>query len=1578
MTHPTPNPTKKWVAFLVDQGGHLTVLGIPALIATVIFIGRGRWLRRNKTPHNYGRTWWIYWPSQFFISSACFSLLNLMFLLGTGPYIASADGLLLSAFLAWIACMDALRLNTKEHRYGIRSSDYLFLYYIVTLIGCALSLFILQDELAPFNGSDSLQVQELNVNLDPPPVSDYKMDPFRYMLMYTGSIGLAFFFEMLPRGCTRVQRESREKENLSSYDQANLFSRLTFHYSQHMMSMGARKTLTPADLKEPIPEVLKTRLNHEIVSKTWEKRVARYNRWHPQTKSGTKNAKSGVAGPSLLLTVLDAYKGRIFSTTLIRLLSFALMYVPIILFSYLLKFFTDYGEALKDGTHPPAVIDGLLIAVGIFSGNVFSAIFLAMSSDGYGFLGIEARAALVAMIYRKSLKLSPAARNKSTLGEISNHMAVDAEVWIQASNLLPLSVSNPFEIAISLFLLYRLLGWSLVAGLAVFAIVTPIQTLLARLLFSYQKTKLKAMDSRLRLMTEILSNIRIVKLQAWEDAFRVKLDVLRINELAAQRALATVRALLFIVFSSVNLLIVLATFTVYSNWGGPDFTPAKMTPEVIFVGITLFTMMSRPLGLVSLAISHLTALRNANSRIQKFLLSEEIDTTVVERYVTQVGSKDQILGAEGGVLAVEIENGTFAWEKPADAVTTNASARLTPIQAERQPLLAASFPSYSGLATPSRPVLTNINLQITEGHLTAIVGRVGQGKSSLLSAIIGEMYKQFGTVKVFGDLAYVPQQAWIINTSVRDNILFGKPFDQEKYDRVIYASGLKPDIEMLPAGDSTEIGEKGINLSGGQKQRVSLARAAYQDADIYLFDDPLSAVDAHVDQHLWEFLIGPDGLLKHKTRILVTHGIHHLDSVNQVVVVKDGMISETGGYRELMDAQNAFYQLISEYSVQKKKRQSVIIEDKGNSTKAGEVEGKNAKADANESKIELEMAKKDKALKGVLVGAEKVEVGKVGWRVYLDYARAISIYNAILCLFLYGLGQACQVSTNFWLRYWVTADERDDDRPIIFYLTGYAVLVALFMVVDVSNSYMANVICGLRGARTLHNELLTRVLRMPMSFFDTTPMGRIINRFSSDVDAIDSQIPDSLPGLLSFIFTTLSIILVVGYSTPLFLIAVPPLAIVFIIIQSYYVKTSGQLKRLQSVSKSPLYQHFSESLAGVSTIRCQSGLVSQFVIENEKRSDNIVQSTNLFLLTNRWLTVRIQTLCATTIFLAASLAVLNADKLDPSLVGLALSYALNLTNIVAILVRNLSDVQNQFVSVERIKEYTRKPVEAPAKTGVEVPESWPTQGKVVFKGFSARYREGLDLCIKDASLMIEPQEKIGIVGRTGAGKSSLALALFRIIEAADSYWARASDLSASEHPIAEEYPTHANGGSIEIDGIDISTLGLQDLRRHLSIIPQEPTLFAGSVRDNLDPLHDLQDADLWEALDRAHLKDYISSLAGGLSFEVAQNGENFSLGQRSLICLARALLHKSKVLVLDEATAAVDVETDELIQKTIRKEFKDRTILTIAHRIKTVMDSDKILVLENGQVKEFDAPKELIKKKEGSLFYKLAEKAGEI
>ncbi|KAF9364295.1 hypothetical protein BGX34_002002 [Mortierella sp. NVP85] len=1523
------------------------------------------WLKLHCKPHAYGRTNWIYWPSQIFIAAACLILLS--FVLFTGVY---SDRLVQGVLLTFIAWGLALPLNHLEHRYQTRSSDHLFAFYAVTLWESLLVLYILSE-----------------VDPDNQQHGSMAISRFQFMTAFTVAISIAFFFEAFPRGNTRVQRVAREKESLGKYQQANLFSRLSFHFFQGIVSLGARRPLAAEDLANMTPEWLFSRVNYDRVVVCWEQ----------------EKAKGAVKGkqPSLFLSGMRAYKAEIILMLIIRLAGYAVVYVPPLLFGELLKFIENYSNAVKAGQEPPALKIGFVIAGGMFFCNLLSIFLLASSMQMMLDLGTRARAATVALIYRKSLNLSPQARQSCTLGEITNHMSVDAEKWIDAGIFFPMILTVPFELFASTFFLYQLLGWSLVAGLAVFAILTPIQTAMAKFMNKSQDDQLKWMDHRLRLMTEVLSNIKIVKLYHWEQPFREKIDEIRAKEVNALKGLATMRSLLTIVFSSVTLLMSLCTFTVYAYYGGPNMTPGKLTSGTVFVSITLFGILNRPLGLVGHLVSKVISVNVGMKRIQTFLLMEEIDSTVVRRY-----GRQPRLPPSGGdnknVLAVDIEDGTFSWEKQVDPVIANAAADTT-LDDERRPLLAP----VAAQPKPSRPTLSNITLRIADGSLTAIVGRIGQGKSSLLSAIMGELYKRHGTITVYGNIAYVPQQAWIINATVRDNILFGKPFDQEKYDRVIYASGLTPDLEMLAAGDQTEIGERGINLSGGQKQRVSLARAAYQDADIYLLDDPLSAVDAHVDQHLWENLIGPDGLLGDKTRLLVTHGIHHLEHVDQIVLLKDGTINEVGEYQQLMDIRGAFYQLIKDFSVGKKKSKKhssspstkqhlrdLLLGKKDNKKdgkKDGSGSGDVSSATSTYSDSEGEASERNtivaqetsekKEESGELIAEETMEEGKIGWGVMMSYAKAASYRNALFCIVLFIGAQACHLSTNFWLRFWVSdteARERDglERLPASYYLIRYGMLVLLYMLMDIVVNYTTEVVCGIRASKILHDRLLTRIFRLPMSFFDVTPMGRLVNRFSSDINAIDTQLPEEWNDLFAFISIIGGTLFVIAYSTPLFLIAIPPLVLTFFWIQDYFIKSSSSLKRLYSVSKSPLYQHFSESLSGVSTIRVMSGLREQFIKENESRADAIVNRYTSYNYDNRWLQVRVESLGGFTVFTASALAVWNADTLDASLVGLALSYALNMIGFVNYLIRTVTEVQNILVSVERVDEYSNKPTEAPVETGVHLPPNWPSEGRIVFKNYSARYREGLDLVVKDVSFTVEPTQSVGIVGRTGAGKSSLTLALFRIIEAADSYWARASDPSYTGQPLFGNFD-RGHGGSIEIDGVDISTLGLKDLRKHLSIIPQDPTLFAGTVRDNLDPFNEHSDKDLWEALERSHLKDHISTLAGGLSFEVAQNGDNFSVGQRSLICLARALLRKTKVLVLDEATAAVDVETDDLIQKTIRKEFKDRTILTIAHRIKTVMDSDKILVLEKGRVQEYEAPPELLKRKD-SLFYKLAEQAGEI
>ncbi|KAG9062627.1 hypothetical protein KI688_004929 [Linnemannia hyalina] len=1432
----TGDPIKDWIDNMMADGEFAICLGLPALTLFGGYLYRCWWLRTHRHPHLYGRTTWIYWPTQALLAAGCASLLMLLRTLLKSPY--DSNGLLMSVWALLLLSFTAIELNKREHKYEIRSSDALFVAYVTTLLTSTLSLYILHTDSSHNNDNGA---------------------SIRYLGGFTISFALAFVVEAAPRSNTSAQIESRKRENLSAFDQANLCSRRAFHFIQDVVSAGAKRTLVAEDIENTISKGLLTHESYETVSVAWDREV--------------QKAKAANRQPSLT-----------------RAAAAAIGFYPTVLFGDLLQFFVDYHDAPKEGREP-TIAYGLTIATGMLSASLAYSILMAQSFHGFYEMGNQLRAGTVAMIYRKSLRLSPQARQKSTLGEITNHMAVDAEKWINCALFMPFLILVPIELVMGRYLLYKTLAWSLLEGLVVFGFITPLQGKMAAFMSEFEDEKLEKMDARLRVMTEIL-----------EDAFHKKVDEKRGEELHAEKMLATIRSILTIVYSSVTLLMSLATFGVYATYGGPDFTPGKMTSQVVFVGIALFARLNQPLGMISHTIS------------------QSISVMV-----------------ESSTGAIDIENGTFAWEQK--VLPAAAAAALSDAEGERQPLLSGSKPSpfSSAPATPGRPTLANINIQISEGHLTAVVGRIGQGKSSLLSALMGEMYKTQGTVKVYGDLAYVPQQPWILNATVQENITFVKQLDQDHYDRIVFASGLKPDLDMLPAGDQTEIGERGINLSGGQKQLVSLACAAYQDADIYLLDDPLSAVDAHVDQYLWQHLLGPEGLLKDKTRILVTHGIHQLEEVDQIVVLKDGMVSEIGDYRHLNQERGAFYQLMKEYSVAHKSSSSSSRKhhDKNATAVEADVDSERNTIVGDDSRLDggdTDDKRKDDDDKknGELIAEETMVDGKVSWKVAKAYARADPRSNPTTTL---------------------------PAHPTSYYLYGYGTLILAFVIMDVLVNYSAEVICGIRASRTIHSTLLTWVLRLPMSFFDTT-MGRIINRFSSDMAAIDSQLPQGCSGLLSFLAMIGGSLLLIAYSTPTFLLTLPVLFVAYVVVQDYFIKTSAVLKRLFSVAQSPLYQHFSETLAGVSTIRAMAGQTSRLILENEAKTDVTVNRTNVIQLVNRWLQIRVELMGGLILFSAAALAILNADNLDPSLVGLASTYALSMVSIINALVRTVSEVQNQLVSVERIMEYSEKPTEAPVVTGVQLPKNWPQHGRVVFKNYSARDREGLDLVVKDISFAVEPAEKVGIVGRTVAGKPPLTLALFRIIEAADSYWAPASDPSAEPtSPLESTMFASDSGGSIEIDGIDFSTLGLRDLHQHLAIIPQDPTLFAGTLRKNLDPFSTLPHASLWQALERAHLNPFISTLPGGLSFEVLPNGENFSVGQRSLICLARALLRQTKVLILDEATAAVDVETDDLIQKAIWKEFADRTILTIAHRIKTVMDSDKILVLEKGKVKEFAAPK---------------------
>ncbi|PVD27025.1 hypothetical protein C0Q70_12175 [Pomacea canaliculata] len=1047
-----------------------------------------------------------------------------------------------------------------------------------------------------------------------------------------------------------------------------------------------------------------------------------------------------------------------------------------------------------------------------------------------------------------------------------------------------------------------------------------------------QIATMRIKDQRLRLMTEVLGGIKVLKLYAWEPSFEKKVLEYRDRELRNLLLIAYLNSCTTFVWTLVPYLVTLASFAAYiltSELGYLDSTTA-------FVSLSLFNIMRQPINMLPqvipslIQVIHHVALFHRQSKPQKIVRTKSSFTDVIA-----------------------IKDGVFRWD--------------------------SEIP---------KPTLRNINLNIPEGKLVAVVGPVGCGKSSLLAAMLGEMEKLQGRVVVKNSVAYVPQEAWILNATARDNILFGSSMSQRQYDHVIEACALQADFNILVDGDMTEIGEKGINISGGQKQRISLARAVYSDADTYLLDDPLSAVDSHVGKHIFQHVIGNQGLLANKTRILVTHGVHWLPMTDLIVVINDGEISEMGKYEDLLAKEGDFAIFLKTYLAMENESEQEEGEDPeiadmkvrmlqrlesmmSDTHTSGDERSKEFESSLKRSfqrqrsrtvsgthSISMKVAPEKKPVLK-LVEEEQTMKGNVQLSVYREYFTAMGNIAWIFILGFFVLYQGASLAANIWLSEWTddstlanismagTKEYNDLNALYLGVYGGLGVVQAVFML---GYAIIFN-ISVVRASGNMHSDMLSRVLKAPMSFFDTTPVGRIVNRFSRDVDTLDMELTFTLRQTMISSGNMLTTIILISYSTPVFLAVVVPLGILYRLAQLYYIRTSRQLRRLESTTRSPVYTHFTETIQGASSVRAY-GAVGRFIKESQNRVDKNLVCYYAFLVSQRWLGVRLETL-GTLVTLSAALFAIIDTSLSSGLVGLSVTYAMNVTMALNMFVLASTQLETNIVSVERVKEYAETEIEADWERPEKAPPTgWPQEGKIMFKDYTTRYRPGLDLVLR-GFLSHQWRSKVtlivGIVGRTGAGKSSLTLALFRLIEAAS--------------------------GRIDIDGHHTGTLGLHDLRRNLTILPQDPVIFSGTLRMNLDPTDRHTDSELWNALKLAHLQDFVSSLPGQLEYQCGEGGQNLSVGQRQLMCLARSLLRKSKILVLDEATAAVDMETDDLIQQTIRSEFKDSTVLTIAHRLNTIMDYDRILVLDEGLIKETGSPQDLLQNSNG-VFYGMAKAAG--
>ncbi|NXN36277.1 MRP1 protein, partial [Rhinoptilus africanus] len=1108
---------------------------------------------------------------------------------------------------------------------------------------------------------------------------------------------------------------------------------------------------------------------------------------------------------------------------------------------------------------------------------------------------VKIKTAVVGLIYKKALTLANSSRRNYTTGEIVNLMSADAQQLMDLTVNINLLWSAPFQIIMAVVFLWKELGPSVLAGVAVLLLVIPINALIAAKVKRLKKSQMRYSDQRVKLLSEMLHGIKILKLYAWEPAYQRKVMSIREREVDVLKSSGYLMTYSMLTLTCIPFMkrVSLATFGVFFHLDKENF----LTATKVFTSISLFNILRLPLFDLPSVISAVAQTKVSLSRLEDFLCAEDLNP-------------EDVNTSYSGNHAVGFIGASFRWEK-------------------------------NGL-----PVLKNLSVNIPEGSLVAVVGQVGSGKSSFLSAILGEMEKLEGAVQRRGSVAYVSQQAWIQNDSLQENILFGANLKRPYYELVLESCALLPDLEQLPNGDQTEIGERGVNISGGQKQRVSLARAVYSNADLYLLDDPLSAVDVHVGKHLFEKIIGPSGLLKSKTRILVTHTLTFLPHTDLIIVMEEGRISQMGTYQELISKRANFAELIQVFSAEHTREETTPVE----------VSSSKEKSQLGRSQQQREVLKhKDSSFdqSKILTNIkEKVATGGMKMSVVLKYLQAFKWQWMWLTIVTY-LGQnALAIGQNLWLSTWTAETAKVSDftewkqsqnyKLHIYGLLGFlqgSLLVCCGAYVLTKGS--------LSASRALHHQLLDNVLHLPLQHFETNPVGQIINRFTKDLFIVDIRFHYYLRTWLNCTLDVIGTILVIVSASPLFIVVVIPLGYFYFTIQRYYIASSRQIRRLAGASHSPVISHFSETLVGRSTIRA-FGHQERFIRKNnDVVYENLVYFYNN-VISNRWLSVRLEFLGNLMVFFAALFVVLAGNTVSSSTVGLSISYALNIIQSLNFWVRKACEIETNAVSIERVCEYAKLDKEKPWIMSKRPPAGWPDRGIIEFVNYKAQYRTDLGLALNDVSFQTQSKEKIGIVGRTGAGKSTLTNCLFRVLEGSE--------------------------GKIIIDGVDISTIGLHDLRGNLNVIPQDPVLFSGTVQSNLDPLGKHSDLELWEVLELCHLKDFVQSLPKKLLHEISEGGENLSVGQRQLVCLARVLLRKTKILVLDEATASVDMETDSLVQSTIKKEFHNCTILTIAHRLHTVMDSERVLVLDTGRILEYDTPHNLLQGK--GAFSEMVAEAG--
>ena len=1272
-----------------------------------------------------------------------------------------------------------------------------------------------------------------------------------------------------------------EKEDLTPYYNSTFFGQLLFNWSRHAIKIANRNPLKISDFKG---------ISIEDQSKTLYK--ALNEKWNSQKK---KYELGKIEENAFYYSILKTYYKRIIFLTILRLFAVIFEYLQIYFYDSIIENFECHeNEEEEECPLFPIYIN----AIGLVLSKLLTTFFHHQSKFGGELDGVKAANAVAALIYDKVTKSSIFMKNQISEGEILNYIQVDSEKLNFLFTSLPSIIIIPINISVSFYALFSLFGISFLVGIAILIIMVLIIWLVQYFYLKNTKIVLKKKDRRMRITTHSLHIIKILKLFGWEDEFKQKIEEKRNDELINIKALFNLIAVRNFVNSNLSILTSLASIGGYALINGP------MDISTLFTSTQLIDEVSVPTINIPQYIADLKSLMISLNRIQSFLLVKDINYHKIEKDILkQKDNKEEELENKDEI-AIQYINCDFG------------------IKGEK-----------NGELNENKILLKGVNLTINKEELVIMIGETGSGKSCLINAILNNLdlfnsnEKEVKFYNYSPIISYASQDPWIMNGTIRDNIVFYGKYNEERYNKVINACQLDKDFENLKHGDLTEIGSTGNNISGGQRARISLARAVYKDADIYLFDDPIPSVDSYVSIKIFHQAIV--NLLKNKTRIFVTHDTRNLQISSRIIFMNNFQIEYNGSYKEF--SQNEKYKdIINENKVNKK-----LV---------------NLSEEITDIKGEY-FTNKDNSFGKLLKDEDQVK-GKVTCRIYCEFFKIFGGYFffillVILTLWISGL----KVYGKFFITDWADEAEEENKDKIkkeenYKFFIKYSLILFSSIVIEMIKEFLI-AYSNYRGTKYLHEDMISNVINAPINLFhDIIPLGQILNRLIHDLEKTENIIWKFNTILISLIgiITSIYVCFLENRET---IYAAPIIIFLAVLLALYFISAGRDLDRLNGTSRSPIVSLFSETILGITTIRT----FKQEAPSKEKFYKRLDDHYGVMLYrhgTDNWLCNSLDLISHFFLTYVLIRIIIDKNSFDAGTIGIMLDYSIEFSEELLEAFEQATQVEKSLINLERCDAFTHLPSENYENEKLKEKKydlsekSWPNEGKIIFNHFSMKYREDCDLALHDIDITINPREKIGIIGRTGSGKSSLTLSLFRIIEAFK--------------------------GNIIIDDYDIRDIPLKKLRRSLSIVPQEPFLLEGTLKTNLDPLHLYSDSELDDVLNNVKLYEMLEhdnannhTKLNGINTEIKEYGNNLSFGCRQLLCVARAILRKSKVIILDEATSSVDQKTEDIISDAVEKMFKDSTVIIIAHRINTVKKCDRIIVMDDGEIVEVGKPDELIK-----------------